>query len=661
MLPKNLPILLLSIAGLGQAAAKDVEVLHFDGLNGLVVESPNSTGDANGRGALALRFDSLGQRFALELEPNAPINDIARRVSREASTTAYKGVVSGLPSSWVRITYSPNGPSGLIWDGAHLFGIEPPSDTDTGSQDPAIFRVEDLVVEAGSAVCGMEPLPATGAATLEQIVTESQAVAELTATLNLELGIIADVEFSSANEPDPSAALVARINNVDGIFSEQLGVKLTIADVTVFDAEPDPFSQSDAPGLLDELRAFRSASSTQGATGLTHLFTGRNLDGSTVGIAYFGALCSRDFGAGLSEGLRGPVFDSLIAAHEIGHNFGAPHDGDPDQACATTPETFLMAPSITGSDQFSQCSIEQMQIEIASASCLTDINYPDLALMPLEEAPSALANVEFDYIVVASNQGAQAATGASLEMTFDPGLQVLAATPSAGSCDAPQSTMTCTLGEIPSGSSRDIVFRLVSQSVDGFAVTGAVSVADDVNLGNNFMTDSITIDPAVDLSVTSAPIRLVRAEPGNMSVSIDNRSALEATGVHVVGSLSTGLRPDAASIAGVPCAISDQTVDCFAASIQAYSGAALELALTPLAAGAQSLTIDATASQTEIDPADNELLVSIDVFDRAGTQQSSSGGGAAGRLCLLALATLLLVRRLPGYAARARSSDTRRA
>jgi hypothetical protein len=34
---------------------------------------------------------------------------------------------------------------------------------------------------------------------------------------------------------------------------------------------------------------------------------------------------------------------SGIAAHELGHNFNAPHDGEAG-ACATTAQTFLMAP-----------------------------------------------------------------------------------------------------------------------------------------------------------------------------------------------------------------------------------------------------------------------------------------------------------------------------
>ena len=63
-----------------------------------------------------------------------------------------------------------------------------------------------------------------------------------------------------------------------------------------------------------------------------------------MGVAYSSALCSTRFGAGLSEGNAGAMFDSLVAAHEIGHNFGAPHDGKAGSACESEMGDFIMAP-----------------------------------------------------------------------------------------------------------------------------------------------------------------------------------------------------------------------------------------------------------------------------------------------------------------------------
>ena len=67
---------------------------------------------------------------------------------------------------------------------------------------------------------------------------------------------------------------------------------------------------------------------------------------------------------------------ALIAAHEMGHHFGAPHDGEAG-ACRSTPQTFLLAPRLSQSDQFSACGVQQIQPAITTATCLTAYIPPD--------------------------------------------------------------------------------------------------------------------------------------------------------------------------------------------------------------------------------------------------------------------------------------------
>src|SRR4029077_9789396 len=79
------------------------------------------------------------------------------------------------------------------------------------------------------------------------------------------------------------------------------------------------------------------------------------------------------------EGSHSTMMSALIAAHELGHNFNAPHDGEAG-ACSSTPQTFLMAPTINMSSQFSSCSLQQMQARIQTAQCLTPYVPPDVGL-----------------------------------------------------------------------------------------------------------------------------------------------------------------------------------------------------------------------------------------------------------------------------------------
>ena len=73
----------------------------------------------------------------------------------------------------------------------------------------------------------------------------------------------------------------------------QLGVKVSLAPLTIFRTCKRSLHQVQGVGpALDELKTFRSGSPAQLALGITHLMTGRDLDGDTVGIAYIGSVCS---------------------------------------------------------------------------------------------------------------------------------------------------------------------------------------------------------------------------------------------------------------------------------------------------------------------------------------------------------------------------------
>ena len=181
---------------------------------------------------------------------------------------------------------------------------------------------------------------------------------------------------------DAAADIVARMNNVDGIFSQELGVQITVPIVDVYTDIVDPFTdESDAGELLDEVAVYRQARAEQTALGLTHLYTGRDLDGTTAGVAYNGVLCESTFGVGLSEGDAGLLVDSLIAAHELGHNFGAPHDGQEGSACAAEPLSFIMAPTINpNTSGFSDCTKVEVADDIARASCVVALPTVDMEI-----------------------------------------------------------------------------------------------------------------------------------------------------------------------------------------------------------------------------------------------------------------------------------------
>ena len=96
--------------------------------------------------------------------------------------------------------------------------------------------------------------------------------------------------------------------------------------------------------------------------------SGKDFDGSTVGVAYVGVLCNTGFGVGINQIRDASQTTALTMAHELGHNFGAPHDGE--GACAGVTNPGIMNPFINGTTSFSSCSLTQMADDVAAAACL---------------------------------------------------------------------------------------------------------------------------------------------------------------------------------------------------------------------------------------------------------------------------------------------------
>lgn len=631
-------------------AQGSVEVLHYETLPSL-----RAGGDSTAKPSVRARlgFDAFGRRFDIALEPNVRLAAAARNLRLPADVVAYRGTLASSAAGWARIVTTPEGLAGLIWDGATLYGLEQRGDSLAAVDGTVIFRLDDVYVAPGTLGCAAHDSPVSGGRAYAALMTEMTPLAASGASLDLEVGAVADFEFHQAFGADAEEALLVRLNNVDGIFSQQLGVQITVAEVDVFTADGDPFTKSDAEALLEEVAVYRGATPAQDALGLTHLFTGRDLDGSTAGIAYLGVVCStrnafdplgRSFGAGLSEGRRGSVLDSLVAAHEIGHNFGAPHDAQSGSDCEATPATFLMAPSINGVDQFSACSIEQMQPEIAAASCMTPIAAVDLSVALGDDATMARSGIAFDYAVDLGNLGIDVATEVGLDVAVESGLEVLAAEVASGACSIDALGASCALDDLPGGAARQLTLSLRGATPGQFAVTATATAAEDNAPGNDQAGGTVTIVPVVDLILSGVSTELELERSGVLEALLRNESDFLASGIALIADVSGGLQVDAATLAGAPCTVSGQTIDCAAGGLAARAEARLTLTVTGLSAGAERATLTVSAAEDEQNAADNSLLLAVQIV--APPREEQAGGGATSPLWLFIGLLALLRRRL---------------
>ncbi len=146
------------------------------------------------------------------------------------------------------------------------------------------------------------------------------------------------------------------LNDVQGDYTGAFNHDIQFVIVTQFVVTGnDPWTNSnDAGTLLGSFRNWGQAGNFGVPFDNGELWTNRDFDGGTVGIAYVPGMCNsnkyhclQDF-TGNSELLR------CMTSHEIGHNMSAGHDPQGGGSC---PPNYIMCPFVSNSNQWSSNSI----------------------------------------------------------------------------------------------------------------------------------------------------------------------------------------------------------------------------------------------------------------------------------------------------------------
>ena len=471
------------------------------------------------------------------------------------------------------------------------------------------------------------------------------------ASSQLAISAIADFALFTDFGQGTEAEVLARLNNVDGIFSSQLGVELNVEYTEVFDDANEPITNTlDAGDLLDDLADYRLATSSHRSRGLTHLFTGRNLATTTVGMAFTGELCDEWFGVGLTQGTHGEFVDSLIAAHELGHNFGAPHDGVPGSACADAPTTFLMSTQVNDSDEFSDCSITEMRDDIERAACVVPLPVVDLDVAPTSQPDNVLLGNALTASFDIANFGATASGRVTVDVVVPNEFTYVSSAAIGGDCTESAGNVRCEFDSVAAGSSARVIVTSRATTVGSGTFRAIVETAADVNPGNNVSTMEVGIVPAVDLAVEApGAFQLDIDEQLDLVLAVDNRASIDATGVALVVDLDAGLRAESASWSLGACSVTNRQVECTAPTLAAGASASLDLSIRATGSGQKTVSIVVSSSEADALPADNAVAGTIAVGGGAngGAAGGGSGEGGAGSAgpWLLLLAPLLGLRR----------------
>jgi hypothetical protein len=310
-------------------------------------------------------------------------------------STTYRGAVAGYPDSMV---------AGSLFEGQFtaviklardkpLWGLQPLSEF-----DPKAARSRYVVYSNGDKLhmdytCGvtgqqlvdpvLDPTGGGGPGTAEDSASDVKIA---------EIACDADVEFYNKNGSSVTQTqndITNIINAVEAIYEAEVGILYDITVIYVETVEPDPYGSVNPSTLLNQFKNHWNSAHGADQRDVAHLFTGKDLQGGVIGIAYVDVICNESQAYGVSDSKYTGSFTNRVGltAHELGHNWNAVHcDGQPD--CRIMCSCLGCCGPVT---TFGDSAENAITAKKATVGCLGDAVPPD---------PPAISSISPDSVQV---------------------------------------------------------------------------------------------------------------------------------------------------------------------------------------------------------------------------------------------------------------------
>jgi hypothetical protein len=266
----------------------------------------------------------------------------------------YRGEIPSMPGVQVAAGWLDDGLHALLVmpDGSQMF-IEPLLGRMDGA-DASMYAVyADADVADTGKQCGMTETQRqyqSFGGTSKSLSGTAQGGSLLVA----ELGV--DTDFQYFQDYGSVASVEARINTVINAiniqYENEIGLTHDITTIIVRSTSNDPYTTSDPGSFLTQFQNHWNSQQQGIQRDVAHLFTGKNINGGVIGIAFLGVICNTGAAYGLVESDCCGNFATTtdLSAHELGHNWNADHC-----SCsgAGTANDFTMNPFLTGANKFS--------------------------------------------------------------------------------------------------------------------------------------------------------------------------------------------------------------------------------------------------------------------------------------------------------------------
>lgn len=276
---------------------------------------------------------------------------------------ALKGNIKGDAMSNVRLTINEGFVYGFIKQNGKNLNIQPARYHDkSADSDLMVAYYDGDFIDNDHRTCGT-----TGHRNLKNHIkktVENGPEKSVGDCYEVLISLAADFLMFQVYGGSTDDQVIGVLNDVEGNYDDEFAdaILFDLNEVWVSDCNTcDPWTSStDAGDLLDDFTDW--APNNLASHVVASLWTDRNFNGSTIGLAWLGTACT-DFGYNVCQDINGANLLRVLQAHELGHNFDAVHDSG---------SGFIMSPSVSGSTSWTaQSEDDILDFIIGSNFCFS--------------------------------------------------------------------------------------------------------------------------------------------------------------------------------------------------------------------------------------------------------------------------------------------------
>jgi len=277
----------------------------------------------------------------------------------------YRGIIDGMPESFVALTITEDFIFGSINDGINTYFVEPARRFTLDVEEERFVFYNVSEVKENSHTCGVEMVVGK-----QEELDQSHPQRSQMGCVDLELSVASDYLYYTQNGSTPEGVIAMTLGvmnqvdtDYDDPFSDEIRFKITENFISSC-SSCDPWSASlDITTVLNSFRSWAQAGNFANVHDLGQLWSGRDFNGTTVGVAYIGVVCNTSRYHVLQNIVDSGWQLRVLTSHEIGHNFNASHDN---------ASSFIMSASLSNTTSWSGASVTSVNNHAAGASCLAD-------------------------------------------------------------------------------------------------------------------------------------------------------------------------------------------------------------------------------------------------------------------------------------------------